>query len=141
MPNQYKPLPPEIDLKPIIELYYHMGLSDINIARRSIDHFDKDTYGLGVKSVKRMRKKWGLTSTRQQKHTIETIAEDVAEIKRNFPNSGADAIKKTLMSEKNIRVPREVVLSLLKEIEPEAVMARRYRKKEVHVTTAMGSEC
>ena len=63
-----------------------------------------------VKSVKRMRKKWGLTSTRQQKHTIETIAEDVAEIKQNFPNSGADAIKKTLMSEKNIRVPRYVSL-------------------------------
>lgn len=56
--------------------------------------------------VQRLRKKWGLKSTRQQAHTIETIAVHVAEIKRRFPNRGADSITKALRIENNIRVPR-----------------------------------
>ncbi|ETW77826.1 hypothetical protein HETIRDRAFT_326132 [Heterobasidion irregulare TC 32-1] len=128
MPNQHKPIPPEVDLKPVLEFYYHIGLSDIKIASHCLNHFDKEVYGLGVISVRRLRKKWGLRSTRQQQHTVASIAEHVAEIKTRFPGGGADSVKKTLLFERNIRVPRDIVAAYLKQTEPEAVNARRQRR-------------
>lgn len=66
-----------------------------------------------VFTVRRRRKEWGLESTRRQKHTVETIAAPVIEIKKRFPNRGADSIKKALLIESNIRVPRCVPHSVM----------------------------
>lgn len=59
-----------------------------------------------VFTVRRRRKEWGLESTRRQKHTVQSIAAAVQEVKKRFPNRGAETIRKALLLENKIRVPR-----------------------------------
>lgn len=59
-----------------------------------------------VFTVRRRRKKWGLESTRQQKYTVQSIAAHVDEVKKRFPNRGAETIRMALLMENKIRVPR-----------------------------------
>ena len=63
---------------------------------------------LSVSSLKRRRKEWGLFSTRQQKHTSESISGPVTEIRKRFPNRGQEGIKKALLIEYKMKVPRPV---------------------------------
>lgn len=37
---------PNDDLKPVLELYFHLGMSDMDIAASAMDHFDSARYGL-----------------------------------------------------------------------------------------------
>ena len=46
-----------------------------------------------VITARRLRKKWNLLSTRQQKHTMESIYDEVCEICKCFPLHGVEAIK------------------------------------------------
>ncbi|KAA1467108.1 hypothetical protein DENSPDRAFT_769383 [Dentipellis sp. KUC8613] len=128
MPNQHKPCPPEAELKPAIERFYRLGLNDGEIAAKAIQYFDTEEYGLSARSVKRFRTKWGFLSTRQQRHTLDTVTPFIEVIKRRYPQRGADAITKALRMEYNIRAPRYLVLDYLRKTEPEAVKARRYRR-------------
>jgi len=57
-------------------------------------------------TVKRLRRKWDLKSTRQQKHTFESIAGAVAEIRKRFPTRGSENIRKNLLQEYGMRVSR-----------------------------------
>ena len=66
-----------------------------------------------VFTVRRRRKDWGLESTYRQKHTVESIAAAVVEVKKRFPNRGAETIQKALLLENKIRVPRCVPHSRL----------------------------
>jgi hypothetical protein len=59
-----------------------------------------------VISVRRLRKKWDLLSTRQQKHTMESIYDQVRVIREQFPLRGAEAIRKSLRVTHGVRVPR-----------------------------------
>jgi hypothetical protein len=49
-----------------------------------------------VFTVRKLRKQWNILSTRQQKHTPESIYDDVHEIRKHFPTRGAEGIRKTL---------------------------------------------
>ena len=49
-----------------------------------------------VITLRRLRRQWNLQSTRQQKHTIDTIIDKVREIRKRFPFRGAEAIRKAL---------------------------------------------
>lgn len=68
---------------------------------------------LSVISVRRLRKKWELKSTRQQKHTIESITESIKAIRKHCPSRGAEAIRKQLRIDYDIRVPRLVQSSVI----------------------------
>ena len=93
------------------------------------DHYDTQKYGLrcalhvsvfwllllfltvlrasrSVASIKKLRRKWGLKSTRQQGHTLESIAEAIQNIHEQYPTRGGEMIRKQLRVELNIRVPR-----------------------------------
>ena len=59
-------------------------------------------------TVRQRRKDWGLESTRRQKHTVQSIASHVDAVKVRFPNRGAETIRKALLMENKIRVPRFV---------------------------------
>jgi hypothetical protein len=61
-----------------------------------------------VFTVRRLRKKWGLKSTRQQKHTFETIYEKVRDIRKRFPFRGAESIRKNMRELHGDHVPRYV---------------------------------
>ncbi|KAH9009812.1 hypothetical protein EDB84DRAFT_1545636 [Lactarius hengduanensis] len=126
--NQHLPCPPDNELKLVLKFYYHLGMNDNNIATAVMDHFDPSIYSISAYTVRRRRKVWGLSSTRKQHHSVETIAAHVDAIKERFPNRGAETIRKALLMEKNIRVPRPVVAEYLKMIEPDAVQARRFQR-------------
>ena len=55
-----------------------------------------------VFTVRRCRKEWGLESTCRQKHTVQSIAAAVQEVKKCFPNRGAETIWKALLLENNV---------------------------------------
>ncbi|ETW77066.1 hypothetical protein HETIRDRAFT_326449 [Heterobasidion irregulare TC 32-1] len=163
MPNQYKPLSPEDELEPWIKLYYHLGLTDIQIAELTLENFDREVFGLGSiwtrvkqKWFSACKKKWGLKSTQQQAHTIETIAVHVAEIKRCFPNRGLTPLPRpselrttSAFLGKKFSLPdicevstsfwhRALVAKYLTLTEPEAVKKHRHQKFKRHMFWAAG---
>ncbi|KAI9429058.1 hypothetical protein H4582DRAFT_1827992 [Lactarius indigo] len=91
-----------------------------------------------VFTVRRRRQKWGLESTRRQKHTVQSIASHVIEVKKCFPNRGAETIRKALLFENKIHVSRPVISEFLRQTEPDAVEARRYQKFKRRTFLAIG---
>ncbi|KAM6501138.1 hypothetical protein JOM56_004152 [Amanita muscaria] len=138
MPNQYKPLPPENDIRDPFMYYYECMMPDTEIAIHLRDHYDTDIYGLGVKSVKRLREKWGLKSTRQQKHSFDTFGPKIQELRKRFPGRGAEGLRRTLFQQYNYRVSRVVISRYLKLTEPDAVDARRRKLFKRRVFYAAG---
>ena len=113
---------PEDEIKESVEFYYHLNLNDPEISKQMKDHYDTQKYGLrcvsevlaplhtsildSVASIKRLRRKWGLQSTRQQAHTLESIAEAIQNIRIQYPTRGGEMIRKQLCVELNIQVLR-----------------------------------
>ena len=101
-----------------------------------------------LKSLKRMRKQRLLLSTRQQRHTAESIGDKVSEIRAMFPERGSDGICKELLSRyvcgfhdtqvnwscktyiSRLNDFSQVVSAHLKETDPDAVMIRYRRRFE-----------
>ncbi|KAL4269040.1 hypothetical protein AB1N83_001842 [Pleurotus pulmonarius] len=128
--NQHKPIPSEDDLWPIVKYYWSLGFNDKDIAQHSIDHFDQSEYGLSDTSVKRLRKRWGLKGTRQQKHTFETLAPFIQEIRARFPSMGARSMVSALRLDYGVKAAEKSVREYLLLTEPAAVSARkRYQWK------------
>ena len=61
-----------------------------------------------VITARRLRKKWNLLSTHQQKHTMESIYDEVCEICEHFPLRGVEAIQKSLQISHGVHAPRWV---------------------------------
>ena len=120
---------PEHTIRPSLEFYYHLGLNDKQIESNMKDHYDTGQFGLGyamalhqlntinavilimyiltrTSSIKRLRRKWGLKSTRQQQHTLKSIASAIQTIRKSYPSRGAEMIQKQLRIEFDIRAPR-----------------------------------
>jgi hypothetical protein len=116
------------DIREALEAYFHLGFNDKQLEEYLRDHYDTESYGLGTKSIKRYRKELGLLSTRQQKHTSESIASAVAEIREMFTSRGRETIRKEFAMRYGIRASRAVVSGHLHETEPDAVKARRVRR-------------
>jgi len=110
-----------------MEEYYRMGISDVEMTELLKQHYDTNQYNLSVKTLRRLRKKWNMLSTRQQKHTENSIYEHVYEIRKRFPMRGSEGIRKTLRLEHGVHATREVISRLLKVMEPEEVAQRRRR--------------
>ncbi|KAF7974335.1 hypothetical protein HWV62_12390 [Athelia sp. TMB] len=128
MPNQFKPLPPEEDIRDAIKFYFDMGMNDKEICSQMEDHYDRKLYGLSTISLRRLRKKWGLKRARQQKHTFDSISDYVREIRVRFPFRGAETIRKSLRQNHGMHVSRKLVNDFLKVVEPQAVKARKGRR-------------
>jgi hypothetical protein len=115
---------PDEDIQEHLRCYYELGLTDIKVTEALKQHYDTDTYGLrlvsyffypqfflvliiiSVYTVRRLRKQWNILSTRQQKHTQESIYDQVIQIRKRFPTRGAESIRKTLRIDYGMRVPR-----------------------------------
>ena len=61
---------------------------------------------ISVYTVRKLRKKWNILSTRQQKHTQGSIYHEVLKIQKRYPTRGAEGIRKTLRIDYGMRVPR-----------------------------------
>lgn len=57
-----------------------------------------------------MRKRLGFLSTRQQKHTVDSISQGMEDLRTRFPKAGYFEMKKGLRVDHNIRVSRLVLL-------------------------------
>ncbi|KAK0457078.1 uncharacterized protein EV420DRAFT_1480952 [Desarmillaria tabescens] len=119
MPNQYLPLVPEELIRPRLEVLWRMegGMSDIVMCEELQKVFDTSN----LSSFKRMRKRMGFLSTRQQRHTIETIAEPMEELRECSSSSCDHCYALTNM------VGRETIKKWTHANEP-ALVARRLRK-------------
>ncbi|RDX47577.1 hypothetical protein OH76DRAFT_1354108 [Lentinus brumalis] len=105
-----------------------MGLSDKKIAENCKTHYDTEKYGLSATTVKRVRAQWGLTKTRKQAHTLDSIHAAILEIKETYPQRGAGTIQQALRLRYDIFAPKDLVLKWLRIHEPEAVQARKHQK-------------
>ncbi|KAJ7077337.1 hypothetical protein C8R44DRAFT_836761 [Mycena epipterygia] len=134
MPNQHKPnqpTTPEEDIREPLETYFNLDLHDTEIAQHLESHYDTSRYGCSVVSVRRLRRKWRLKSTRQQKHTPESIEGMVLDIKKKFPHRGTLAVRKNLHQALHFDGPSSnlsTVKTLLKQLEPDAVRERKGKK-------------
>ncbi|EJD33870.1 hypothetical protein AURDEDRAFT_76626 [Auricularia subglabra TFB-10046 SS5] len=124
-PNQYKPLPPEDQVLPIIKKYFDLRRSDVDILRYVHAEIDLEVYGMSIKSLRRLKQKHGLVSTRQQAHTIESIAPYVSEVRTRLPAIGAGDMVSALWHDHGIRAPHGLVLAHDKAVDPVAVAARK----------------
>ncbi|SJK98939.1 uncharacterized protein ARMOST_02217 [Armillaria ostoyae] len=109
MPNQHLPL--EELIRPRLEELWRMegGITDIVLCDELQKVFDTSKYTLGLSSFKRMRKRMGFLSTRQQGHTVETITEPIEELREHFPKAGYFELKKHLRIDHKLRVSRETI--------------------------------
>ncbi|KAH9856452.1 hypothetical protein C2E23DRAFT_811473 [Lenzites betulinus] len=130
--NQYKPRPPDTILKPLVQFYYSLGLSDNHIASSAAKHFDTDKYGLSATTVKRVRKEWNLRKARKQAHTLESIEPYLVALKARYPDRGSTTLWQSLRLTYSVFAPRTLVNQWLRENEPEAVQARKRRKFKRH---------
>lgn len=72
----------------------------------SLESYMADSILYSLKTLKRRRKAWDFSSTRQQGHTGESIAPMVAEIRKRYPKRGAEGIRKTLLTDYGKKVSR-----------------------------------
>lgn len=61
-----------------------------------------------VFSLRKLRTKWGLKGVRVQKHTAESIAQHVMEIRERLPTAGARYMVAILRRDYDVRVPEYV---------------------------------
>ncbi|KAG6806700.1 hypothetical protein H0H92_010325, partial [Tricholoma furcatifolium] len=140
---------PEDDLKERVSYYWRLEMDDKAIVEHVLRHFDREKFGMSVRSSSRIRDKLGLKGTRQRGATIEDIAPYVQDIRSRFPTMGARQMVNVLRQDHLIKVPesvhkifydqalfyknfRSLLLSYFQESEPEAVRSRkkhRFRRK------------
>ena len=119
-------LAPLADIEHWIKVYFDLKLTDGKIVKNLKEHYDTDQYSVGcvhlyrlqiihgiiyylytrVSSLKRLRKQLDLKSTRQQKHTTETIAEAIGQIRKLFPSRGNEMVRKELWQRFGIHASR-----------------------------------
>ncbi|KAJ2911955.1 hypothetical protein MD484_g8459, partial [Candolleomyces efflorescens] len=127
--NQHKPNPPAEELEPWITRYYQQGKSDKEILAQLLKyHIDTEEYGLGIVNFRKMRTSLGLLGTKQQGHSVESIAEDMQSLRQLFPNAGIRDMKTLLQRRKQKKVPRSVIEEYFTTYEPELKQARLARK-------------
>lgn len=146
--------------------YHRLGISDVEIAELLKQHYDTDEYGLryslssfgvaaytlfnvldsSVVTIRRLRKKWNMLSTRQQKHTEESIYEHVYDIRKRFPMRGSEGIRKTLRLEHGVHATRyEIATPAENNINVHsgkllAVFSKSWNQKRWHSAVAVDFE-
>ena len=115
----------ELDEKDIIQRYFNRGFT-----YEVILHFLQKHHGLSMslRSLKRKLNKFGL---KRRNNTIddETIRNLVKiEMENAGEQSGYRTIWHALRLVHNVHVPRDLAARLLKELDPQASIARRSRK-------------
>ncbi|GJE88520.1 hypothetical protein PsYK624_046030 [Phanerochaete sordida] len=131
MPNQWAPNPPKEPLKAHAHRYWLMGLTQPKILEALKDHFDTSTYGLGMTTFKGWMREWKFEGARKQGHTVESIHGPIQDIRVRFPTIGSQEIRRVLLNDMEIKVPKDLVLHYLRLTEPDAVRARRSNAKMV----------
>jgi hypothetical protein len=124
---------PDGDIQGPMAEYYQMGVSDVEMTELLKQHYDTEKYGLryftfhhnrnssdilvsSVITLRRLRKKWNMLSTRQQKHTEDSIYNHVYEIRKQFPMRGSEGIRKTLRIENGVHATRYENCNIMKSI-------------------------
>ncbi|KAF6745208.1 hypothetical protein DFP72DRAFT_824746, partial [Ephemerocybe angulata] len=98
-------------------------------------HIDETIYGLGYTKLREIRKSLGLLGTRQQGHTIDTVAEDLKDLRELFPKAGFREMKSQIFDRKGgKKVSRAVVTKFFDEHEPisykQARMGKNLKRKQ-----------
>ena len=79
-----------------------------------------------MSKLKTYMKALGLTSTRSQGHTFDTIARPIAELREMYPNAGGREIRTQLLVKFNMRVSKYVTTFVFCLIVFLIVLMRQY---------------
>ncbi|OCH86422.1 hypothetical protein OBBRIDRAFT_814614 [Obba rivulosa] len=123
--NQHKPSPPEVLIRPHVERFVEMNLSYPAMVEHLKEYYDSSQYSLGLESLKKKARAWGIKRARGQGHT-------------RFSKQGMRDMKNTLQRvEEKIEVfdlhyyflidYRKKVLQYMKSHHPQEVASRRRR--------------
>ncbi|KZT33772.1 hypothetical protein SISSUDRAFT_1088133 [Sistotremastrum suecicum HHB10207 ss-3] len=135
-------LAPDDLIRPLLEEYIRKpGMTDAKIAEALEPFYDSEVYGLGARSVRRRREKWGLSLARGQRHTTETIQPYMESLKARFPNQGVRERHSTLRHEYGVMVNEKTIARYNRIHDPSGVAARRrhaYVRREYEARTVNG---
>ncbi|KIK14796.1 hypothetical protein PISMIDRAFT_59358, partial [Pisolithus microcarpus 441] len=98
---------------------------DTEILQELHKHIDTSRYGIGLTSLRAIRKDLGLYGTHQQGHTPESIRDVMVELRRTYPNAGTREMISLLFHEKQMSVARSVVQKYFLLHEPELIHQRK----------------
>ncbi|KIM38531.1 hypothetical protein M413DRAFT_20009 [Hebeloma cylindrosporum] len=88
-------------------------------------HIDLTKYSLGLTNFRKMRAEMGLTRTRQQAHTPESILPHMQWLRPQYKLAGAREMVNLLFHKRGISVSRHVVVRYFKRYEKELMRARK----------------
>ncbi|KAI0666123.1 hypothetical protein C8Q78DRAFT_1072612 [Trametes maxima] len=122
--NGKLPTPPEQVIRPHIERYLQLRVSYPAMAMKLRKHYDTTKYSMGLESLKKKCREWGISRARGQGHTTATIAPAVEATRTRFPNAGMRDMKSLLHHEQGIEVSEKTVLRYMKAAHPDEVARR-----------------
>ncbi|PBK68632.1 hypothetical protein ARMSODRAFT_887685, partial [Armillaria solidipes] len=118
------PAPDDLVLPRLVELY-EMRMLDPAILKDLPLVFDTRMYGLGLTNLKKLRKRYGLTKTRTQSHTVESIDAEICWLRAKFPTSGLERMRDHLTKYCHKWVSRAVLTDWFRINEPELFRSRQ----------------
>ncbi|KAI9056312.1 hypothetical protein FKP32DRAFT_1615863 [Trametes sanguinea] len=122
--NGKLPTPPDAVIRPHVEDLIRAGESYPKIVITLRKYYDCEQYHIGLESLKKKCRAWGIKRARGQGHTVGSIAPAVEEARQRFPNAGMRDMKSVLHHEHGIEVSEKTVLSYMKLAHPEEVQSR-----------------
>ncbi|KAG2359559.1 hypothetical protein BDR07DRAFT_1452328 [Suillus spraguei] len=132
MPNQNKQtrttsLSPLEEIAPHILRYWKARQTDRKIVENLQNHFNMSHYGQGYTKFRQICNDMGLLRTRQQSHTIESIREAMIELRKAYPNAGAQEMVILLFHKKEMSVSRNLVIAYCAIYEADLVHQQKAR--------------
>ncbi|KAH6903545.1 hypothetical protein BKA70DRAFT_1433583 [Coprinopsis sp. MPI-PUGE-AT-0042] len=130
--NGHKPNPsaPMEMVQPLIEFYWSIRLPDTEALKRlkSSGAFDTDLYGIEIRTYRKYRESLGFTTARKQRHTPETIREDMLDLRDKYPRAGERDMAAHLFHEKDKAVAGRTLRGYFHVYEAHLVAGRRARR-------------
>ncbi|KAI6017881.1 hypothetical protein EDC04DRAFT_2870054 [Pisolithus marmoratus] len=121
MPNQWKPLSPLEQIKPVITRMWKTQCTDTEILQEVHKHINTNQYGIGLMSLRAIQKSLGFLGTHQQGHMPESIQKVMVELQQIYPNAGTCEMISLLFHEKQMSVTRSVIQEYFLLYEPELI--------------------
>ncbi|KAG1892061.1 hypothetical protein F4604DRAFT_1912792 [Suillus subluteus] len=122
--NGYAIAPSDEAIRPLVERFVASGYTNPEI----ISRLRERNLVILISLLKKRRSQWGLKSSRDQAHTIDTIGPAIERVRKRFPKQGSHDMKQTLLQEEHIMVSRDLMLQYMNLHHPGKVQLRKSRR-------------
>ncbi|KAH6908070.1 hypothetical protein BKA70DRAFT_1372102 [Coprinopsis sp. MPI-PUGE-AT-0042] len=117
-------------VQPLITFYWSIRLPDTEALKRLLASgaFDTDVYGMEIKMYRKYRESLGFVTARKQRHTPETIRDDMVDLRAKYPRAGERDMVAHLFHEKSKAVAGRTLRGYFHVYEPHLVAGRKARR-------------